>query len=59
MVDDLDFGVKDVTFETKMFNRYRTFDRIANRSVEDMGYAYLHCDLLERAALTTITLRVK
>jgi hypothetical protein len=48
-----------VTFETKVLNKYRTFDQIANRSMEDPSYAYLHCDLLERATLTTITLRVK
>jgi hypothetical protein len=27
--------------------------------MEDPGCAYLHCDLLDRATLTTITLRVK
>ncbi len=26
MVDDLDFGIKDVGFETKVFNKYGTFD---------------------------------
>jgi hypothetical protein len=25
-VDDLDFGIKNVAFETKVFNRYDTFD---------------------------------
>jgi hypothetical protein len=25
-VDDLDFGIKDVTFEAKVFNKYGTFD---------------------------------
>jgi hypothetical protein len=59
VVDDLDFRIKDVTFEAKVLNRYGTFDRIANRSMEDPSYAYLHCDLLDRAALTIITLRVK
>jgi hypothetical protein len=44
VVDDLDFGIKDVAFEAKMFNRYGTFDQIANRSMEDLGYAYLHYD---------------
>jgi hypothetical protein len=34
VVDDLDFGIKDVTFETKVLNRYGTFDRIANKSME-------------------------
>ncbi len=28
-------------------------------SMEDPSYAYLHCDLLDKATLTTITLRVK
>jgi len=31
----------------------------ANKSMEDLGYAYLHCDLLDMVALITITLRVK
>jgi len=25
-VDDLDFGIKDVAFEAKVFNRYGNFD---------------------------------
>jgi hypothetical protein len=58
-VDDLDFKIKDVAFEAKVLNRYGTFDQIANKNMEDLGYAYLHCDLLDRVALTTITLRVK
>ncbi len=48
-MDDLDFKIRDVAFETKVFNRYGTFDRIANRSMEGLGYAYLHCDLLENS----------
>jgi len=58
-VDDLDFGITDVAFDAKMFNRYGTFDRIANKSMEDPSYAYLHCDLLGRATLITINLKVK
>jgi hypothetical protein len=58
-VDDLDFKTKNVIFETKMFNRYGTFDRIANRSIKYGGYTYLHYDLLDMATLTTIILRVK
>ncbi len=58
-VEDLDFGIKDVAFEAKMFNRYGTFDQIANRSMEDPSYAYLHYDLLDKTTFTTITLRVK
>jgi hypothetical protein len=39
------FGVKNVTFEAKLFNTYDIFYQIANKSMEDLGYAYLHCDL--------------
>ncbi len=59
VVDDLDFRIKDVAFEAKVFNRYGTFDQIANRSMKDLGYAYLHYNLLDRATLTIITLKVK
>ncbi len=59
VVDDLNFKIKNVAFEIKMFNRYGTFDQITNRSTEDLGYAYLHCSLLDTTALTMITLRVK
>ncbi len=55
----MDFIIRDVAFEAKVFNRYVTFDQITNMSMEDPGYAYLHCDLLDRAALTIITLKVK
>jgi hypothetical protein len=58
-MDDLDFEIKVVVLEAKVFNKYDTFDRIANKSTKDPSYAYLHCDLLDKAALTTITLRVK
>jgi phage tail tube protein FII len=59
VVDDLDFEIKDVAFEAKVLNRYGTFDQIANRSMEDLNYAYFHCDFLDKATLTTITLRMK
>jgi hypothetical protein len=42
-MDDLDFKIKDVAFEAKVFNRYGTFDRIINMSMEDPGYAYVNC----------------
>jgi hypothetical protein len=35
--NDLDFKIKNVTFEAKVLNRYGTFDRIANRSMEDQA----------------------
>jgi hypothetical protein len=56
-MDDLDFGVRNVVFEAKVFNKYATFDQTANRSMEDLNYAHLHCDLLDKVALTTITLK--
>jgi hypothetical protein len=59
VVDDLDFGIRDVAFKTKVFNKYGTFNQIANKSMEDPCYAFLHCDLLDKAILTTIILRVK
>jgi len=46
-VDDLDFKIRDVTFEAKVFNRYGTFDQIANRNMEDPNYTYLHYDFLD------------
>jgi len=58
-VDDMDFRIRNVAFETKVLNRYGIFDRIAYKSMEDPGYAYLHYDLLDKATLTTITSRVK
>jgi hypothetical protein len=59
IMNDLDFGIKDVAFEAKVFNRYGAFDQISNRNMEDPSYAYLHCDLLNKALLTIITKRVK
>jgi len=34
VVDDLNFRIRDVAFEAKVFNEYGTFDRITNRSME-------------------------
>ncbi len=58
-LDDLNFGITILAFEAKVFKRYGTFDQIVNRSMEDLGYAYLHYDLLNKATLTIITLKVK
>jgi hypothetical protein len=32
-MDDLDFGIKNVAFDVKVFNRYGNFDQIANKSM--------------------------
>jgi hypothetical protein len=37
-VDDLDFKIRDVAFETKVFNRYGIFDHITNSRMENLGY---------------------
>ncbi len=36
--DDLEFRVKDVAFETNVFNMYGHFDQIANVIMEDLFY---------------------
>jgi hypothetical protein len=59
VVDILDFEIKDVAFEANVLNRYGIFDQIANRGIEDPSYTYLHCDLLDKATLIIIILRVK
>jgi hypothetical protein len=59
VVNDLDFEIKDVTFEAKVFNKYGTFDRIAYRTMKYSRYTYLHCDWLDMTVLTTITFKVK
>jgi hypothetical protein len=59
VVNDLNFEIKDVMFEAKVFNKYGTFDRIAYRTMKDSRYTYLHCDWLDMAILITITFKVK
>jgi hypothetical protein len=59
VVNDLDFGIKNVAFQAKVFKKYGIFDQIANKSMGDPSYAYLHCDLLDKVALTIVLLRVK
>jgi hypothetical protein len=41
VVDDLNFRIRDVTFEAKVFNRYGTFDGIVNWNMEYPSYTYL------------------
>jgi hypothetical protein len=48
-----------VAFEGKVLNLYGTYDRIAKNLVDDPGYTYLYCKLLDATCLTTITLKVK
>jgi hypothetical protein len=59
VMDDFEFWIKNVAFEVKMFNKYGIFDQITNRNMKNLRYAYLHCDLLDKVALTTIALKLK
>jgi hypothetical protein len=59
VMDDFEFWIKNVAFEVKMFNKYGIFDQITNRNMKNLRYAYLHCDLLDKVALTTIALNLK
>lgn len=34
VVDDLDFGLKDVVFEAKVLNEFGTFDCVANKNMK-------------------------
>jgi hypothetical protein len=58
-MDDLYFGVRDVVFKAKVFNRHGSFDRIAKKNMENLDYAYLRYDLLNKAPLTPISFKVK
>jgi hypothetical protein len=49
----------DVTFEGLVSNRYGTFDHITKKTMDDLGYAYIYYELLDRVRLIMITLWVK
>jgi hypothetical protein len=36
----------DVAFEGLVLNQYGTFDHITKKTMDDMGYAYLYCELI-------------
>jgi hypothetical protein len=59
VMNDLNFGIKDLAFQAKVFNKYGIFDRIPNVSMGDPNYVYLRCDLLDKVALTIVLLKVK
>jgi hypothetical protein len=58
-MDDLDCEVWHVVFEANILNSYDTFNHIANTSLEVLGYAYLDYNLLNKATLIIVTLRMK
>ena len=49
-VDDITEGSRDVAFEGKILSRYGNWD-----PSKDVKHPYVHCDLLDRAGYTTIT----
>jgi hypothetical protein len=53
-VDDLDMGFHDVTFEGLV-----PFDHTTQKTMDDLSYVYLYCELLDQVGLTMITLHVK
>ena len=61
-VTDIDENSRDVWFEGKILNRYGTFDFVrAGNSKRASGsslYPYLHCDLIDRECLTTVTMTI-
>jgi hypothetical protein len=50
-VNDLGCGVWDVAFEGKVLNRYGTYDWVAKKLIDDLGYAYLYCEFLDAIGL--------
>ncbi len=48
-----------MTFEGLVSNRYGTFDHITKKTMDDLGYAYIYYELLDRVRLIMITLWVK
>jgi hypothetical protein len=58
-MDDLDCEVWHVASEANILNRYDTFNHIVDKSLEGLHYAYLDCNLLNRATLIIVTLKMK
>jgi hypothetical protein len=59
VMDDLDFKLKMFHFKQRCSVGMAHLIELWIRTWKIQTYAYLHCNLLNRAALTTITLRVK
>jgi hypothetical protein len=58
-VDDLIMGFCYVAFEGLVLNWYDAFACITKKIMNDLGYIYLYCELLDWIGLTMITLWVK
>ncbi len=59
VVDDLDFGIKDVAFEVKVFNSMTPLIELQIEACKIQAMHVFHCDLLDMAALITLILKVK
>ncbi len=61
-VTDINENSSDVWFEGRVLNRYGTFDFVRSENVKRASWSnsfpYLHCDLVEREDLTTITITI-
>ena len=53
-VDDLSEGTRDVAFECKVLSCYGNWD-----PRKQLKFPYLHCDVINRLGLTTVTVSLK
>jgi hypothetical protein len=53
-IDDINEGSRDVVFESKVMCRYGNW--VISK---EHKFPYLHCDLIDRAGFTTITVSLK
>jgi hypothetical protein len=53
-VDDISGGSRDVTFEGKVLCSYGNWD-----PSKECNFPYLHCNLIDRECLTTITISIR
>jgi len=58
LVVQIDKNTQDVAFEGKILSHYGTYDYIRFNKTKDRGYAYLHCHVIDKECLKTITLFV-
>ncbi len=59
VVDDLDFGIKYVAFEVKVFNSMAPLIELQIEACKIQAMHVFHCDLLNMAGLIIVILKVK
>ena len=61
-VTDIYENLRDVWFEGKILNKYGTFDFVrvknSNRASKSSFFSYMHCDLIDRECLTTVSMTI-